>query len=472
MTGTPDSTAGIRTPDQRLRVFVSSTLAELADERAAVARAIEALRLTPVLFELGARPHPPRELYRAYLAQSDVFVGLYWQRYGWIGPDMEISGLEDEFQLSEPLPRLLYVKVPAPDREPELAAMIEQLQSEGTESYRSFRDPDELDRLVRDDLAVLLSERFLTPPDARDEPESAQPYRSLPAVPTSLLGRDEDIDEVAKILASPDIRLVTLTGPGGIGKTRLAVAVAERVQGEYAQRAAFVPLASISRPEFVMPRVAAAIGVATEGSRRAIDAIAEHLGTTSVLVVLDNLEQVAAIAPELDTLLARCPGVEILATSRSVLRLRAECEFPVAPLTVPAVGDNPAVEHLASVPAVQLFVERAHAVRHDFALDGHQRGGDRRDLPTARRLAAGHRAGGGAGAIARPSHLAGAVGEGTRCARVGPRRSARTAAHLAGDSGVEHRAARRRHPRGADDPVGVRRRLDDRGRHARGRADR
>ena len=86
MTTDHDDAGPIRTPDQRLRVFVSSTLAELADERAAVARAISALRLTPVMFELGARPHPPRELYRAYLAQSDVFVGLYWQRYGWVGP--------------------------------------------------------------------------------------------------------------------------------------------------------------------------------------------------------------------------------------------------------------------------------------------------------------------------------------------------------------------------------------------------
>ena len=77
----------IRTPDQRLRVFVSSTLGELAPERAAVGRAIEALALIPVMFELGARPYPPRELYRAYLAQSDIFVGLYWQRYGWVGPD-------------------------------------------------------------------------------------------------------------------------------------------------------------------------------------------------------------------------------------------------------------------------------------------------------------------------------------------------------------------------------------------------
>ena len=100
MTEQQAGTAAIRTPDQRLRVFVSSTLTELAEERAAVAGAISALGLTPVLFELGARPHPPRELYRAYLAQSDIFVGLYWQRYGWIGPGMDISGLEDEFRLS------------------------------------------------------------------------------------------------------------------------------------------------------------------------------------------------------------------------------------------------------------------------------------------------------------------------------------------------------------------------------------
>src|SRR3712207_4034726 len=134
----------IRTPDQRLRVFVSSTLVELAEERAAVARAISALRLTPVMFELGARPHPPRELYRAYLAQSDVFVGLYWQRYGWIGPDMDVSGLEDEFRLSGGIPRLIYVKTPAPEREPRLSAMIAELESQGADSYRTFRTPREL----------------------------------------------------------------------------------------------------------------------------------------------------------------------------------------------------------------------------------------------------------------------------------------------------------------------------------------
>src|SRR5262245_25799655 len=99
----------IRTPDQRLRVFVSSTLQELAEERNAAKEAIRRLRLTPVLFELGARAHPPRDLYRAYLSQSDVFLGIYWQRYGWVAPGETISGLEDEYVLAERLPKLIYL---------------------------------------------------------------------------------------------------------------------------------------------------------------------------------------------------------------------------------------------------------------------------------------------------------------------------------------------------------------------------
>src|SRR5262245_29184563 len=193
MTEPNGTNAAIRTPDQRLRVFVSSTLAELAEERAAVSRAISALRLTPVLFELGARPHAPRELYRAYLAQSDIFIGLYWQRYGWIGPDMEISGLEDEFRLSRSMPRLLYVKTPAPDREARLTAMIGELQAQGTASYRMFRSPRELGRLVRDDLAVLLSERFAAGNSGADRSPSAaasagqRAPSSLPRATTSLI---------------------------------------------------------------------------------------------------------------------------------------------------------------------------------------------------------------------------------------------------------------------------------------------
>src|SRR5262245_50481980 len=111
----------IRTPDQRVRIFVSSTLRELAAERQAVQDAVTRMRLVPVMFELGARPHPPRRVYRDYLAQSDVFVGVYWESYGWIAPGERVSGLEDEYALATGLPRLIYVKSPAPRREPRMA---------------------------------------------------------------------------------------------------------------------------------------------------------------------------------------------------------------------------------------------------------------------------------------------------------------------------------------------------------------
>lgn len=114
----------IRTPDQRLRVFVSSTLQELSEERQAVKAAITALRLSPLMFELGARPHPARELYRAYLEQSLIFVGIYWQRYGWVAPGESISGLEDEYRLSGDKPKLIYVKRPALEQEEKLRALL------------------------------------------------------------------------------------------------------------------------------------------------------------------------------------------------------------------------------------------------------------------------------------------------------------------------------------------------------------
>jgi predicted ATPase len=374
MTVDTQGKVAIRTPDQRLRVFVSSTL-ELAEERAAVARAIEALRLTPVLFELGARPHPPRELYRAYLAQSDIFVGLYWQRYGWIGPGMDISGLEDEFRLSHSIPRLLYVKEPAPEREPRLAAMIAELESEGADSYRLFRTPRELGRLLRDDLALLLSERFTSADRPTDDPGSRRSQaadrprsRSLPVTSTSLIGREQDIVEVSKLLESPEVRLVTLTGPGGVGKTRLAVAAAERLDDRYSRGAVFVPLASINEPALVAPRIAAAVGATIDGARQPLDVLIEHLADASTLLVLDNLEQIVGVAPDLDRLLASCAGVTILVTSRTALRIRAEREYPVGGLTVPAFSHQPGMERLASLPAVQLFVDRAQAIRHDFAL--------------------------------------------------------------------------------------------------------
>lgn len=126
-----------------MRVFVSSTLEELAPERAAARAAIESMRLAPVMFELGARPHAPRDLYRVYLDQSHVFVGIYSQRYGSIAPGETMSGLEAEYGLSASLPRLIYVKGAVPDREPRLAELLDRLRAEGDASYRHFETPEE-----------------------------------------------------------------------------------------------------------------------------------------------------------------------------------------------------------------------------------------------------------------------------------------------------------------------------------------
>src|SRR5512132_4549740 len=155
-----DPAGVILMPDQRVRVFISTTLEELAPERVAARRAIARLHLVPVWYESGARPHPPRRMYRTYLQQSQVFVGIYWQRYGWVAPGMEISGLEDEYRLAAGKPMLLYLKRPAPDQEPRLAAMIDRIRAAGTVSYRAFATPRELERLLADDLALLLSESF------------------------------------------------------------------------------------------------------------------------------------------------------------------------------------------------------------------------------------------------------------------------------------------------------------------------
>src|SRR5262245_15304082 len=174
-------------------------MGELAEERRAALRAISTLRLTPVLFELGARPHSPRELYRAYLAQSDVFIGLYWQSYGRVAPGMGVSGLEEELELSRDLPRLMYVKTPAPDRDPRLTEMLARIKQEI--SYRTFGTSAELDQLVQDDLATLLSERFAAarPATRRTEPRVMRERPSLPVDATSLVGREEAIEELAGV---------------------------------------------------------------------------------------------------------------------------------------------------------------------------------------------------------------------------------------------------------------------------------
>ena len=350
--------AHIRTPDHRVRVFISSTMGELAPERAVVSDVIRRLRLSPVLFELGARPHPPRALYRAYLEQSHIFLGLYWERYGWVAPDMGISGLEDEYRLVGDQPRLLYVKEPADNREPRLTALIDEMRSRPAPP-RIFSTPEELADLVGNDLALLLSSRFSGQRSAADAPTpqsaptaSVRPAPPLP--PTPLVGRDIEVADTIDLLLRPDVRLVTLSGPGGIGKSRLAIEIATRLAGEFPGGIVFTRLAAVTDPELILPAVATAAGLHTEGTRPVFEALVEEFLAKPALVVMDNFEHLLSSAPLVTRLLEACPELKVLITSRAVLRLHGEWEHPVPPLT--------------QADAVRLFTERAVDARAGVAL--------------------------------------------------------------------------------------------------------
>jgi predicted ATPase len=368
---TPPTASLILTPDQRLRVFVSSTLGELALERGSVRDGIAHLRLAPVMFELGARPHPPRELYRAYLAQSHVFVGIYWQSYGWVAPGEKTSGLEDEYLLSGILPKLIYVKSPAPEREPRLAALLAHIREDDRVSYKAFSTPTELRSLVENDLALLLTEHFQTTSAQQSVPERASlvGQGALPTPPTPLIGREQEIKAVTALLHRTGVRLVTLTGPGGIGKSRLALAVGAQLGSSFENGVRFVALASITDPELVTATLAKALGLRESGSQPPLEDLKSYLHTKRLLLILDNFEQVTEAAPLVAELLGAAPGIQVLVTSRTMLRLSGEYMFTVPPLSLPEPEAEQEVESLGRSEAVRLFVERAQAANPDFALN-------------------------------------------------------------------------------------------------------
>ncbi|HEY6799375.1 MAG TPA: DUF4062 domain-containing protein [Agromyces sp.] len=348
---------GIRTPDQRLRVFVSSTLKELAPERRAVRAAIERLALAPVMFELGARPHPPRSLYRAYLEQSDIFVGIFWEQYGWIAPGEEVSGLEDEWNLAPDIPKLIYLKH-SEGRHERLERLLGRIRDADGASYVGFTDAAELADLLTADLATLLAERFDSAA-ARHEPLgrpqsavfSTEPVR-LPSPLTRLIGRTDELDTLTRMLHNGH-RLVTITGPGGIGKSRLAVAAAREVESAYPDGVVFVDLAPVLDPGLVLVTLGNALGIRDTGDLPMTEKVSHALAGRRMLLVLDNVEQVVDAAPELITLLEGSRAT-VLSTSRILLRVRGEQNVPIGPLD--------------SSAAMELFVERARAVKPDFDL--------------------------------------------------------------------------------------------------------
>ncbi len=361
------SSEHIRTPDQKLRVFVSSTLRELADERIAVRASIESMRMIPVMFELGARPHPPKDLYQAYLRQSDIFVGIYWESYGWIAENETISGLEDEYRLSDPYPKLIYVKEPAPGREAKLKEMLDDIRSRAGVSYKSFRTSEELAKYLSEDLAIMLSERFYSASqsvEVEDKPKI--PHTNLPSQMPQIIGREADIESIRSRVADDDCHLITITGPGGIGKTRLALAVAASLADSFEDGVYFIDLSDIKEGKHMFLEISSSLGMHVSKAEDPVDKISGFIAFQKILIVLDNCEHLASSAKAISNLMKLCPNLFLIITSRSILNLTIESVYHLKALPAPSVTDE--FKSISSSPSVQVFLNKANSVAPDFRL--------------------------------------------------------------------------------------------------------
>jgi len=255
---------------------------------------------------------------------------------------------------------------------PRLAAIVQRTMfKERDQRYRSARDLLDDLQLLRADLerdaaAVIGSEESQTS-TTEELGLGISPPTNLPHRLTPLVGRDAERDDVLSLLRRDEVRMVTLTGPGGTGKTRLSLAVAAELLREYDDGVWWVSLGPILDSRLVLSEIAAALDV-HEGGVSLLDAVRNAVRDRTMLLVLDNFEQVLAASPVVGQILAAAPRVKALVTSRSPLRINGEREYAVPPLTIPPLDLPIAPEALTHYAAVALFVERATAVKSDFAL--------------------------------------------------------------------------------------------------------
>ena len=334
---------------RRVRVHLCIDAAELPDEAAAATAALAAMRLDVDTDDAESA------------SGADVFVGVYGDRYGPIDPEHGVSDRERHYLVAGTRPRLVYVLPGAGSRDKHLGLLLSRIQADDLVSYRRVGGPQELADLVVDDLAMVLTEAFTADagptterPDATGSARPG-PRARIPAPWHRLVGRQRESAEICALLQ--DVRLLTLTGPGGIGKSRLAIEVATRSADVYADGAWYVDLAGLRDPALVAPTIAHALGVRESAGALPVQSLKSYLTAMQALLLLDSFETVTDAAPLLVDLVSCAPFVSILVTSRSVLRLRGEQAYPLPPLEVPAPG----TADPTSSAALELFLERAQA---------------------------------------------------------------------------------------------------------------
>src|SRR6266481_3584563 len=191
---------------------------------------------------------------------------------------------------------------------------------------------------------------------------------NVPAQLTPLIGREKELQAVITLLRQPGVRLVTLTGTGGVGKTRLGLQVATDMLDDFVEGVYFAPLASITDAGLVVNTINRVLGVKETGELPPFDLLKAYIQDRHLLLLLDNFEQVLPAVPGLANLLAACPRLKVLVTSRAVLHIRGEYDFSVSPLELPDLAHLPQSEILPQYAAVSLFLQRARAAMPDFQM--------------------------------------------------------------------------------------------------------